>query len=185
MSNVIVIIVFILFFILNTLQEKKFVKKGLEVKGKLPINKKLFVIGKISILLTWLSAFLQAAGVPLRMVSIYDILINFAALIFLFGFIILVASYYYLGEANKTGLPEQNTILRTQGLYKFSRNPLYLGLYIMNIGAVLYTMNVLVLIIGVAGIIVHHLIVIEEEKFLQNRFGNDYINYKNNVRRYL
>jgi protein-S-isoprenylcysteine O-methyltransferase Ste14 len=37
----------------------------------------------------------------------------------------------------------------------------------------------------VIGIYVHHLIILSEERFLEGRFGGDWIAYKKKVRRYL
>ena len=83
------------------------------------------------------------------------------------------------------GLPSESTVLKTNGIYKFSRNPMYVGFGLFTLASMIYTLNVLIIIAGIFSLIVYHLIIKSEEKFLLIRFGNDYENYGKNVRRYL
>jgi protein-S-isoprenylcysteine O-methyltransferase Ste14 len=49
----------------------------------------------------------------------------------------------------------------------------------------LYWINIIVIILGIYSIITYHLIILGEEKFLEERFGDEYFSYKNKVRRYI
>ena len=62
---------------------------------------------------------------------------------------------------------------------------MYLGFNLLTISAMIYTMNIWIIIIGIYSIIIYHLIIIGEERFLKNRFGQEYISYRNKIRRYL
>ena len=90
-----------------------------------------------------------------------------------------------LGSSLRFGLPEEKTGLRKTGLYRFSRNPIYAGFYLITISSMLYCANPLVIILGIYGIYVHHRVVLSEEGFLENRFGREYEEYREKVRRYL
>ena len=55
----------------------------------------------------------------------------------------------------------------------------------MTAGAVLYSGCAVVLLLGIVSIAVHHHTVLAEEKFLEERFGRAYLDYKNKTPRYL
>lgn len=185
MIRIIFIAVFLGFFALNTLQEKGFKARGLETGGERPVPKWLFALGKLSTLLCWAAAFAQALGLNMRLIAVPPGFEAAAAGLFLGGFAVLGLAYRGLGDANTTGLPKAGTQLRTSGIYAYSRNPLYLGLYLMTAGAVIYCGCIVVLALGLAAVTVHHRIVLAEEKFLLERFGRAYEEYKGRVRRYI
>jgi protein-S-isoprenylcysteine O-methyltransferase Ste14 len=83
------------------------------------------------------------------------------------------------------GLPTEKTILKTNGIYRFSRNPMYFGFNLLTIASMLYWININVIILGIYSIIIYHLIILGEEKFLEERFGDEYFSYKKIVRRYI
>ena len=176
---------FLGFFVLNTVQEKGFKARGLETDGERPVPKWLFVLGKLSTLLCWAAAFVQAMGLSLRIIVVPPGFEAAAAGLFVGGFAVLWLAYRDLGDANTRGLPKTGTRLRTCGVYAYSRNPLYLGLYLMTAGAVTYSGCVVVLALGIAAVTVHHRIVLSEEKFLLARFGRAYEEYKARTRRYI
>jgi len=183
-ARIIVIIVFVASFVGNTVQEQIFKKKNRETKGKLPIQKGLFILGKVSLVLSWFLAFLQAVGVNLRMLTFPDVVWLASSLVFFLGFIIVAIAYFSLGYANTTGFPEEKFALNTKGLYRISRNPIYSGFILMCLGSTIFTANIAALILSLIGIIIHHKIIIAEEAFLQKRLGPVYSEYKKKARRY-
>ncbi len=62
---------------------------------------------------------------------------------------------------------------------------MYFGFNLWTISSMIYTLNIWIILIGIYSIIIYHLIILEEERFLEKRFGIAYSNYKNNIRRYL
>jgi protein-S-isoprenylcysteine O-methyltransferase Ste14 len=76
------------------------------------------------------------------------------------------------------------TKLKTGGLYRFSRNPMYLGFLMLNLGGMIKVATPLAILLGLYCSLVYHLIIIREEKFLEERFGRDYLDYMRKVRRY-
>jgi len=98
----------------------------------------------------------------------------------------LVFSLLKMGKYTKMGLPHKDEIeLQTRGIYSVSRNPMYFGLFLLAIASVLYVPNPLNLLAAIVGIIVHHLIILNEEKFLESTFRSRWFDYKSRVRRYL
>lgn len=78
------------------------------------------------------------------------------------------------------------TALVDSGPYRFTRNPLYISLMLMFLGLTLAfnTWWGLVLLVPVL-ILVHFGVIRREERYLENKFGDGYRRYRDNVRRYL
>jgi len=153
--------------------------------GKTTINPIIFYSGKISGYITWITllGYLLNAIPRSGVQNIY--LQWFSILIAAIGLIIVAISLINLGKSTRLGLPTENTTLKTNGIYRFSRNPMYFGFNLLTIASMIYCINIVLLILGIYSMITYHLIIIGEEKFLEERFGEEYFNYKENVRRYI
>ena len=82
--------------------------------------------------------------------------------------------------------PSETTALVTVGMYCYSRNPMYLGLVLLNIAATIFFGTWLGVIIVVAFIFLLNLLqIIPEEEALIDIFGEEYIDYKKKVRRWI
>lgn len=80
--------------------------------------------------------------------------------------------------------PASSLVVR--GLYRFTRNPMYLGMALLSLGiAMAFTSLPGVLLAFAALVIVDHFVVTREEAYLTRRFGQNYIAYKAKVRRWL
>jgi protein-S-isoprenylcysteine O-methyltransferase Ste14 len=62
---------------------------------------------------------------------------------------------------------------------------MYLGVYATLLASVLYTLNPILLFVGLFVAAVHHKIVLAEERYLQKEFCGAYGDYCKRVRRYL
>jgi protein-S-isoprenylcysteine O-methyltransferase Ste14 len=85
----------------------------------------------------------------------------------------------------RVGLAQQNTSLRTTGVYRFSRNPMLLGLYLMALGSAVYVQNPINWMLVIIALTIHHKIILAEEVSMESRFGEQWIEYRNQVRRYI
>jgi protein-S-isoprenylcysteine O-methyltransferase Ste14 len=74
--------------------------------------------------------------------------------------------------------------LNTAGLYRFSRNPMYVGYFFYFLGLALLTQSPILLAILVLFQISTHWIILAEEQWCIREFGEDYISYMKKVRRY-
>jgi protein-S-isoprenylcysteine O-methyltransferase Ste14 len=76
--------------------------------------------------------------------------------------------------------------LVTSGVYRISRNPMYTGLAILVIGAAMLMGTWWpVLLLPVALLAVRQLVIVPEERYLTERFGQTYHDYHTTVRRWL
>ena len=160
-------------------------RKNIDMDGKPPINKGLFYTSKYSIIIIWGAMVLESWGISIAWVEIPVVLTWISLILWIFGFILLFLGRFELGSSFRLGTPRENTSLKVSGLYRFSRNPMYLGVYATVIASVLYTANPLVFVIGVFVIAVHHKIVLAEEEHMQKVFGKEYEEYSCRVRRYI
>ncbi len=68
--------------------------------------------------------------------------------------------------------------LNTTGIYSIIRHPLYLGNYLMWIGIVIFTYNIyFVIIISLAYWLYYERIMFAEERFLEKKFGQAYLDW--------
>lgn len=77
------------------------------------------------------------------------------------------------------------TQLVTTGLFGYSRNPIFFGMMISLLGLFLTTPNALTAIFLILGYVLIQIQIRFEESFLINEHNQDYINYKQKVRRFI
>jgi len=88
------------------------------------------------------------------------------------------------------GTPVQGTrptrALVTTGIHGWSRNPIYLGMFLIyaGIGMVVRSPGILILMVPLA-VIMHFGVIAREEAYLERRFGDTYRGYKRRVGRWL
>lgn len=76
--------------------------------------------------------------------------------------------------------------LVTTGPYRHSRNPLYLAAAIMGAGlGVAMNMPGIVLALGLALLVLRNGVILREETYLEDLFGEAYLSYKARVRRWI
>ena len=74
----------------------------------------------------------------------------------------------------------------SSGLYKYSRNPMYIGVMITVVGEGLYLQYSTILWYALSLFIIFNFVVIFiEEPHLEKKFGDEYKNYKKKTRRWI
>ena len=160
-------------------------RRNIDMDGEPPIERRIFYTSKYAILGLWGAMVVQSWGVPLSLVSPPGWLRWAALFLWVGGFLLLLAGRLGLADSFRIGSPRESTHLKVDGLFQFSRNPMYVGVYATILAGVLYTVNPVVLLAGVFVVAVHHRIVRAEEQYLQKAFGQEYADYCRRVRRYL
>lgn len=81
---------------------------------------------------------------------------------------------------------EPDSVLITDGPYHYSRNPLYLTLALAQITVAFWLDTLWILLLTpVTMLIISRYAVAREERYLEHRFGQSYLDYKRRVRRWL
>jgi protein-S-isoprenylcysteine O-methyltransferase Ste14 len=79
-----------------------------------------------------------------------------------------------------------STALATDGPYRFSRNPAYLGMAITYVGITLAAEAPwALLMLAPATLVIHYGVIAREERYLEQLFGEDYLTYKRTTRRWI
>ncbi len=159
--------------------------KNIDMDGKPPIDRRIFYTSKYAILGLWAVMIVQSWGLDLSFVRAPGWLRWVSLALWVGGFLLLFIGRLGLADSFRIGSPKESTHLKTSGLFRFSRNPMYVGVYATILASILYTLNPIVLLAGVFVVAVHHRIVLAEEQHLQKAFGQVYTDYCCRVRRYL
>ncbi|HAQ21079.1 MAG TPA: hypothetical protein DCR40_17880 [Prolixibacteraceae bacterium] len=166
-------------------------KSGKQAMGKPTIQPVLFYTGKFLLFGVW-ALFAVIALFP-EYRNIVPLLIQeqtpdfqklLAAVLLVPANLIIVPAYLSMGLITNIGLPTGKHELRTNGIYRISRNPMYASFIFLNTATFLFLPSILLLVIMLYGMVVHHFIILGEEKFLEKEFGDEYRKYKAKVARY-
>jgi len=110
------------------------------------------------------------------------------------GITLLIIALFFLVRSLRQFFLSKNTIilikpassLQTTGVYKISRNPMYVGLAIVYLGITCLIGNWWnIILFPLLLLIVQEYIIKREEKYLELEFGQDYEEYTRKVRRWL
>jgi len=166
-------------------------KNGKHAMGKPTIHPALFFSGKFLLFAVWalfgiIAFFPQYRdAVPfLIQDNTPDIQKLLAAIFLIPANLIIVPAYLSMGLITNIGLPTGKHELQTDGIYKISRNPMYASFFFLNTATFLFLPSILLLVVMIYGMVVHHFIILGEEKYLEGEFGDEYREYKRRVARY-
>lgn len=103
------------------------------------------------------------------------------------GVSVFILSVLIMQDSWKAGVPKTDkTELVTGGIYGFSRNPAFWEFDLVYIGIMAMLFNWMLFAASALGILMFHLQIVNvEEDFLQRAFGNEYLQCKKKVCRYI
>lgn len=110
------------------------------------------------------------------------------------GVIIAMIGYLLSRKANALLIQNRTSLLPfgtpttfiLTGPFKYSRNPIYLGMVLILLGLACFLGSLPPFIFPLFfAIVIHFYIIPDEEKLLEDIFGEEYLNYKAKVRRWL
>lgn len=107
-------------------------------------------------------------------------------ILIIIGLIIFLLSLISFGKSWRVGIDKKNPgkLVKT-GIFKFSRNPIFLFMDIYFIGFTLVYTTLFFIFFSIITVLSVHYQILQEEKFLLEQYGNEYRDYKNKVRRYI
>ncbi len=106
---------------------------------------------------------------------------------------LIISGYFALGaivvlNKNKTPFdPAKSTVMIVQeGPFRFSRNPMYLSLLVLLIAIAIFFISLwLFMTVPILYLLFLFYAVKPEEKYLKQKFGQEYLDYKAKVRRWI
>lgn len=105
----------------------------------------------------------------------------------LIGFALFAAGIRNFMRA-ETPVPtnEPTRVLVTTGIHGWTRNPIYLGMFLIYVGIGVAAQNIWILVLTLPlAILIRYGVVAREEAYLERRFGDAYRDYRQTVRRWL
>jgi protein-S-isoprenylcysteine O-methyltransferase Ste14 len=133
----------------------------------------------LGIALHWLWALEFASGSSLRIAL---------GVALLCGGVALLASalrvFHRIGQHPDPRKP--TPVIACDGPYRFTRNPMYLGGSLIQLGLGIALGNAWILLLLVPALaLIHHRVIVPEEAYLEERFGEEYARFKASVRRWI
>ncbi len=110
------------------------------------------------------------------------------------GIIFFVPAIYFSVRSLDQFIRTKNTVvtikaagsLQTTGIYRFTRNPMYVSLVLIYLGLTCFVGNWWnIILLPLLLMIIQGYVIKREERYLTRKFGNEYIDYKQKVRRWL
>ncbi|MBO6333676.1 methyltransferase family protein [Enterococcus faecium] len=100
---------------------------------------------------------------------------------------VFVISILTMRDSWRAGVPnDEKTELVTTGIYAYSRNPAFLGFDLIYLSILFMFFNWGLLVITVLTVVMFHLQIVKvEEDFLIKTFGEEYLEYRKKVCRYI
>ena len=165
-------------------QKKRGIRTDQLGKGKEGFLKFIEVTLKIT---TYLLPLLQIASILSASGNAHWLLKLAGIVIELLGVSVFIASVVEMKDNWRAGVPkEEQTALVTTGIYSISRNPAFLGFDLMYIGILVSFFHWYLLLATAFAVFLFHLQIVNvEEDFLLEAFGQEYLNYRRTVCRYL
>ena len=101
------------------------------------------------------------------------------------GLLIFLSALISFGKAWRIGIDERNSNeLITGGIFKYTRNPIFLFMDMYFLGMALIYPNIVLIVMAICMVIGIHFQILREENFLKNKFIEKYIEYRKRTRRY-
>jgi protein-S-isoprenylcysteine O-methyltransferase Ste14 len=109
------------------------------------------------------------------------------ALIVIVGTALNVGGFITQKRAGTDPIPfNPSTRIVAHGLYRFTRNPMYIGFALWTLGLAVLTDSAWTLFTVPLGLVlIDRIVITREERHLARKFGEEYLNYKRRVRRWI
>ena len=139
----------------------------------------------------WALAFVAGLGVdwfyPLQFVPMAVPRAWVGGGVFAVGFAIAVWAIVTIRKAGtRVETNKPTTMIVANGPYRFTRNPIYIGMFLGQIGLAIGFDNLWVLATLVPFyLVIRYGVIAREEAYLERKFGAVYLGYKSRVRRFL
>ena len=128
-----------------------------------------------AVFLPMVISWVYAVFLPLQLGTVW---LYVGLVICLFGMVFTSAAILNFATSPK------NKVI-TKGLYRFTRNPTYIGIILMQTGLGIACASWLYLLLTVVLIILLNTILPSEERYCLYRYGDDYLKYKSKTPRWL
>ncbi|WP_102398918.1 methyltransferase family protein [Haloimpatiens massiliensis] len=175
------------YFVKMLIQSKSGIKTDRMARGSKTIR--TFTIELILKIITFLMAIIQFVSIlfidKLSLLIQNSLVRDIGIIISSLGIVVFITAMATMHDSWRAGIDNtQKTKIITVEIYKYSRNPAFVGFDLFYIGEALIFSNVFNIIFACVSILMLHLQILEEEKSLPVVFGNEYLSYREKTCRY-
>lgn len=160
-------------------------KYGYSLTGKPSIQPFYFYTAKIAFAINWMLFLVKAIVPDFGYIPVTPALSWIGVALLIAGAILFIPSVLQLGSSLRYGIPEEGTKLKTTGIFRISRNPLYMGMFTICIGSCIYFPDIANFAFCIYTFYYHFKIIKAEEEFLSGRFGQEWKEYTTRVGRFI
>ena len=147
--------------------------------GEKPGNHRIQMLLVVVFLIVWIiDSFLVRFTTFLFNMIVVWLCVPLGAVIFLSSLYFMNASHHDIFDSKAEGVV-------TEGVYGRVRHPMYLGTFLVYLALAIMTLSIASILVWIIAVAYYNTLAIYEENLLIERFGDDYLVYKKNVRRWI
>jgi protein-S-isoprenylcysteine O-methyltransferase Ste14 len=111
----------------------------------------------------------------------------FGALLVFVGIALNIGGFITQKRAGTDPIPfNPTTRIVVHGLYRFTRNPMYIGFALWTLGlAILVNSAWMLPAVPIGLVLIDRIVITREERYLERKFREEYLDYKRRVRRWI
>ena len=180
---ILILVTFYAFYFAKiVVQKKQSIKTNQMGVGNKP--KKVLLIERIMSLATVITCVIGVCSIfrvkhfPVTEVRIVGVVVG------ILGVLFFALATITMKTSWRVGIPEEKTTLVTQGIYRYSRNPAFVGFELLYLSICLMFFNIPLVLVSVWAAIMLHLQILQEENHMSQMFGDEYDAYKKRTLRY-
>lgn len=196
-KNSLSLLLFLIFFFsylakLIILKKKYKIQANVLTKGKKDYQIKVtealvksttFIWGVLWILLSVSESLISQWIAPF---VINDRLSSLGLLVIALGLVIFIVAMISMKTSWRVGIDKRTkSSLITEGIYRWTRNPAFVGFDLMFLGLFLTYPNSLTLGVAILNVLAIHRLILQEENHLKDTFDEEYYKYHSNTKRYI
>lgn len=185
MLGIVILVVFYFIYIGKLLiQKKKGIQTDQIARGKK--KGKVFYIELIMKIATYSVVVVEIISIFTTWSPLPMLIIKVGIALGVIGDAVFATAVITMRDSWRAGIAEnEKTEMITSGIYEISRNPAFLGFDCVYISLLLMFFNWVLLLFTLFAMTMLHLQILQEERYLPNVFGEEYLIYKSKVHRYL
>ena len=176
---------YFIYFAKMLIQHRKGIVTNQIAKSK--VHDKSYYIEVVMKIATWMVLIVEVASIVVGIARL-PIMFRVIGMYFAFlGDLIFLTATWTMRDSWRAGVARDDHGKRdlvTNGIYKYSRNPAFLAFDFVYIGIMLMFCNFVLVLVTIWAIVMLHLQILQEEKYLEEIHGQAYKEYKNAVSRY-
>ncbi len=183
-AAILIMVIFYAFYLAKFfIQKKQSIKTNQMGVGNKP--RRVLLIERIMSIATFLTIVFEVASILLVKIYLPEVLRVVGIIIGIMAVLFFAAATITMKNSWRVGIPEEKTALVTAGIYRWSRNPAFVGFDLLYLSVCLIFFNIPLVLVSAWAAVMLHLQILQEEEHMEKMFGSEYVEYKKRTKRYI